>query len=138
MPATLTRIASKPRRSVSGTRVIKEYNRKPNYIYLLPPGEILEEKLFELGWDTAELARRMDVPVETAEQLVRVEIPLTQELAEKIEKATMMYASHLMKLETSFRLEYAYAMEHPEIPAYRGNDIINQPKKGQKKKCSRS
>ncbi|GHT40595.1 hypothetical protein FACS189443_1170 [Planctomycetales bacterium] len=119
-------------------RVIKEYNRKPNYIYLLPPGEILEEKLFELGWDAAELARRTNLPVETVEQLIRVEIPLTQDIADKIEKATMMYASHLMKLETSFRLDYAYAMEHPEIPAYRGDDIINQPKKVQKKKCNRS
>jgi plasmid maintenance system antidote protein VapI len=134
----LTRTRLKPQRSASKTRVIKEYNRKPNYIYLLPPGEELEEKLFELGWDAAELARRMNVSVETVEQLIRVEIPLTQDLADRIETATMMYASHLMKLETSFRADYAYAMEHPEIPAYRGNDIINQPKKIQRKKCSRS
>ena len=100
----------------------------PNYIYLMPPGEILEEKMFEMGIDVAELARRMEVPVEIIEQLLRYEIPLTRDVAEKIEKATWMNANLMMRHETSYRTKLAYAMEHPEIPAYLGDEIVNQPK----------
>ena len=98
----------------------------PNYIYLMPPGEILEEKMFEMGIDAFELARRMEVPVETIEQLLRYEIPLTREVAEKIEKATWMNANLMMRHEASYRAKLAYAMEHPEIPAYLGDEIVNQ------------
>ena len=101
----------------------------PNYIYLMPPGEILEEKMFEMGIDAAELARRMEVPVETIEQLLRYEIPLTKEVAEKIETATWMSANAMMRHESSYRAKLAYAVEHPEIPAYLGDKIVNQPKK---------
>ena len=105
----------------------------PNYIYLLPPGEVLEEKMFEMGIDAAELARRMDVSVETIEQLLRFEIPLTEDVAQKIEKVTWMNANLMMRHEKSYRTKLAYAMEHPEIPAYLGEEIINQPKQTKKK-----
>jgi len=100
----------------------------PNYIYLMPPGEILEEKMFEMGIDAAELARRMEVSVETIEQLLRYEIPLTEDVAAKIEKATWMSAHAMMRHEASYRAKLAYATEHPEIPAYLGEVIVNQPK----------
>ncbi|MCL2625180.1 MAG: hypothetical protein FWD31_16085 [Planctomycetaceae bacterium] len=106
----------------------------PNYIYLLPPGEVLEEKIFEMGIDAAELAQRMKVPVETVEKLLRYEIPLTESLAKKIEKATWMDAEMMMCHEKNYRAKLAYAMEHPEIPAYLGEEIINQPKRVGKKK----
>ena len=95
----------------------------------MPPGEIIEEKMFEMGIDAAKLARRMEVPVEMIEQLLRFEIPLTREVAEKMQKATWMDADLMMRHETSYREKLAYAMEHPEIPAYLGTEIINQPKK---------
>ena len=106
----------------------------PNYIYLMPPGEILEEKLFEMGIDATELARRMNIPVETIEKLLRFEIPLTESVAKKIEKATWMNANLMMRHEKSYRTKLAYAMEHPEIPAYLGDEIVNQPKQKSKKK----
>jgi len=95
----------------------------------MPPGEILEEKMFEMGIDAAELARRMEVPIKTVELLLRYEIPLTEDVAAKIEKATWMSARAMMQHEKSYRAKLAYAMEHPEIPAYLGEDIINQPKR---------
>ena len=101
----------------------------PNYINILPPGDIIEEKMFEMGINAAELARRMEVPVEIIEQLLRFEIPLTRVVAEKLQKATWMDADLMMRHETSYREKLAYAMEHPEIPAYLGTEIINQPKK---------
>ena len=108
----------------------------PNYINILPPGDIIEEKMFEMGIDAAELARRMGVPVETIEQLIRFEIPLTRDVAEKIQEVTWMNADLMMRIETSYREKLAFAMEHPEIPAYLGTEIINQPKR--KKKGVRS
>jgi plasmid maintenance system antidote protein VapI len=106
----------------------------PNYIYLMPPGEVLEEKMFEMGIDSTELARRMEVPVETIEQLLRFEIPLTEDVAKKLETATWMNANLMMRHEASYRRNLAYAMEHPEIPAYLGEKIVNKPKRTSKKK----
>ena len=105
----------------------------PNYINILPPGDLIEEKISEMGIDTAELARRMEVPIEIVERLIRFEIPLTQALAEKVEKATQMPARNMMRYEKNFRRNLEYAMTYPEIPAYLGTEIINQPKKGKKK-----
>jgi plasmid maintenance system antidote protein VapI len=102
--------------------------RTPDYITILPPGELIEEKMFEMGIDAAELARRMKVSVETVEKLLRFEIPLTRAVAEKLEKVTWMNADLMMRHETSYRTDLKYAMEHPEIPAYLGGKIINQPK----------
>jgi plasmid maintenance system antidote protein VapI len=104
----------------------QNHSHTPNYIYLLPPGEIIEEKMFEMGIDAAELARRMEVPVEIIEQLLCYEIPLTQEVAEKLEKATWMSACAMMRHEASYRAKLVYAAEHPEIPAYLGDVIVNQ------------
>ena len=101
----------------------------PNYIYILPPGEIIEEKIFELGIDSVELAQRMNVSVETVEKLIHFEIPLTESLAKKVEKATLMPADVMMRYETGYREDLKYAMEHPEIPAYLGDKIVNQPKR---------
>jgi addiction module HigA family antidote len=116
----------KPKRK--RTIKLRHLPHTPNYIALLPPGRVLAEKMFEMGIDAAELAKRMKVSAKTIEQLLNVEIPLTPILAAKIEKVTMMYADHLLRLETRYREKLVYAMEHPEIPAYLGTEIVNQPK----------
>jgi len=104
----------------------------PNYLTILPPGRIIDEKMFELGIDTAELARRMEVPIETAEKLIRYEIPLTEDLAQRLEKATWMPAHVMLRIESGYQRDMKLAMEHPEIPAYLGTEIINQPKRKKK------
>jgi plasmid maintenance system antidote protein VapI len=101
----------------------------PNYITIDPPGNIVQEKIAEMGMDVAELAKRMKVPIETVELLFRADIPLTEELAKKIESITKLPAHVMMRSETRFREKLAYAMQHPEIPAYWGDTIINQPPK---------
>ena len=106
----------------------------PNYINILPPGRVPAEKMFEMGIDATELARRMKVSVETIEKLVRFEIPLTESLAKKIEQVTWMNANLMMRHETNYRKNLAYAMEHPEIPAYLAGKIVNKPKRTNKKK----
>ena len=96
----------------------------------------MAEKMFEMGIDAAELARRMEVPVEIIEQLLRFDIPLTREVAEKLEKATWMSADLMMRHEKNSQENLAYAMEHPEIPAYLAGKIINQPKQARRKRSS--
>ena len=122
-----TLIKSKPQKKLRGLR------GTPNYITLLPPGRVLAEKIFEMGIDAAELARRMEVPIETIEKLLRFEISLTESVAQKIEKVTWMPADVLLQFEKSYRTNLAYAMEHPEIPAYLAGEIINQPRQTKKK-----
>jgi plasmid maintenance system antidote protein VapI len=95
----------------------------------LPPGELIAEKIFEMGIDAAELAKRMKVPVETVEKLIRYEIPLTESVAKKLEKVTWMPADSMLRCEVRWREKLAYAMEHPEIPAYLGGKIINKQKR---------
>jgi plasmid maintenance system antidote protein VapI len=125
MSTTLTRPKSKPQK-------IRGLRGTPNYITLLPPGRVMAEKMFELGIDATEMARRMRVPVETVEKLLRFEIPLTEDLAKKVEEATWMNANLMLRHEKSYRVNLAYAMEHPEIPAYLAGKIINQPKRAKK------
>ena len=110
-------------------RIIRGLRGVPNYITILPPGDIIEEKMSEMGIDAAELAKRMEIPVETLEKLIRFEIPLMQDVAEKLEKATQMPAEFMMGMEARYQTSLAFAMTHPEFPAYLGTEIINQPKR---------
>ena len=126
MTTTLTKPKPKQKKPKQKLRIP---SHTPNYITILPPGDVIEEKMLEMGIDAAELARRMEVPVEIIEQLIRFEIPLTRDVAEKLQKAAWMDADLMMRLETSYREKLVFAMEHPEIPAYLGTEIINQPKK---------
>jgi plasmid maintenance system antidote protein VapI len=109
-----------------------DLSHKPNYICILPPGEIIAEKMFEMGIDAAELAKRMKVPVETLEKLIHFEIPLTESMAKKIEKVTWIPVRAMMSHEKNSRENLKYAMEHPEIPAYLAGKIINKPKRTKK------
>ncbi|MCL2005570.1 MAG: hypothetical protein FWG73_05335 [Planctomycetaceae bacterium] len=111
------------------SRVPKRLSHSPKYITILPVGEMIDEKISEMGIDVAELARRMELPLETVEQLIRFEIPLTREYAEKLEQATLMPADVMLHFEAWSQEKFAFAMEHPEIPAYLGEEMINRPKK---------
>jgi len=121
MSTTLTKPKQYPKR-----QQVQYSSHTSNYITLLPPGEVIEEKMFEMGIDAAALARRMEIPVETIEKLLRFEIPLTEDVARKLESATWMNANLMLRHEKSYRANLAYAMEHPEIPAYLGDEIVNQ------------
>jgi plasmid maintenance system antidote protein VapI len=118
----------KPKRKWKRTIKLQHLPHTPNYIYLMPPGEILGEKIFEMGIDAVELAKRMKVSIKTVEQLLKTEIPLTPTLADKIEKVTWIPATFMLRAEKSYREKCIFAMEHPEIPAYRGTEIVNQLK----------
>jgi plasmid maintenance system antidote protein VapI len=120
-----------PRQSCSASEEVSaqqkgEYvSHTPNYITLLPPGEIIAEKMFQMGIDAAELASRMKVPLETIEKLLRFEIPLTESVAKKLERATWMSADLMLRHEKSYRINLAYAKEHTDIPVYFDGEIVN-------------
>ena len=89
---------------------------KPNYITLLPPGKIIAEKIFEMGMDATELARRCNVSLDTIRQLLNAEIPLTWEIADAIEKVTWMQADGMMRVEESYQSNLAFHQKHPDYP----------------------
>jgi plasmid maintenance system antidote protein VapI len=89
---------------------------RPNYVRLLPPGEVIAEKIVEMGIDEAELARRCELPPETIRQLLNAETPLTKEIADKIEKITWMNADGMMRLETRYRNDLEFIRQNPNYP----------------------
>jgi len=94
----------------------KTYSAIPNYITLTPVGETISEKMFEMGIDEAELARRCDLPKETIQNLLKAEIPLTLEIAKKIETATWMSADLLLRLDERYYRNLAFHKDHPDYP----------------------
>ena len=92
---------------------------QPNYIRLLPPGEVITEKIFEMGIDAEEFAQRCDLPLDTIRQLLKAEIPLTKEIADRIETVTWMKAEGLTQLETRYRSDLAFLQQHPDFPVVR-------------------
>ena len=89
---------------------------RPNYIRLLPPGEVIAEKIGEMDIDEAEFARRCGLPLETIQQLLHADIPLTKDVADKVEKVTLMNADGMMRLESRYRSDLEFTQQHPEYP----------------------
>ena len=87
-----------------------------SYVRLLPPGEVIAEKVFEMGIGVVELARRCELPPETIQKLLQAELPLTETIADKIEKVTWMNAEGMMRLETRYRNDLMFVQQHPEYP----------------------
>jgi len=96
----------------------RTYPHTPNYITLLPPGNILSEKLFEMGLDVEGLAVRSGLSVETIQGVLKVEIAVTREIAEKLEKATWIPTDNWLRYEQGYHENLEYARLHPEMPVY--------------------
>ena len=96
----------------------RTYPHTPNYITLLPPGEILSEKLVEMGLNTEGLALRSGLSVETIQSVLNVEIAVTPEIAEKLEKATWIPVENWLRHKQGYRENLEYSRHHPEIPVY--------------------
>ena len=94
----------------------KTYSATPNYITLTPVGETISEKMFEMGIDAEELAKRCELPMETILQLLKAEIPLTLEIAKRIETATWMSADLLLRLDERYYKNLAFHKDHPDYP----------------------
>lgn len=84
-------------------RVKTKRTAEPNYITLLPPGEILAEKLDEMGVSAETLAQRMGLPFETIRKIIRAKIKVTPEIAELLERETQIPVYNWLRHEECFR-----------------------------------
>jgi addiction module HigA family antidote len=76
---------------------------KRDYIVLMPPGDVLREKIFELGLDVTELAKRCKLPLATIQGILDATTEMTQMIAEKLEHVTWIQADSWMRMEENYR-----------------------------------
>lgn len=77
--------------------------------WVVAPGEILLESLEERGLSQAELARRMDRPVKTINEIVKGKAAITAATAIQLERALGIDASMWVGLESKYRQSLARA-----------------------------
>src|SRR2546421_11715641 len=104
--------------------------------WAVPPGEILEEALEERRMSQAELARRMNRPLKTINEIIKGKAAITPETALQLELAVGINARFWNNLERNFRehqartssraaleADAAWANRFP-LPALRKHDLI--------------
>ena len=74
-----------------------------NYIVLMPPGDVLKEKIFEMGMDASVLAHHCKLPVEIILGILDTSVEMTQVIAEKLEHVTRIQADSWMRMEEDYR-----------------------------------
>ena len=76
---------------------------KKNYVVLMPPGDVLKEKIFEMGVDAITLSSRSKLPIETIQGILDATTEMTQTIAEKLEHVTQIQADSWMRMEENYR-----------------------------------
>lgn len=79
--------------------------------FIVPPGETLEEKLNEMGADLEAFAEEIDCSVEALVQLFKGRLPLSQEIAVKLEKGTQIPADYWNRAEAIYRQKLEALLE---------------------------
>lgn len=85
---------------------------------LSPPGELLEEALHERGMHQVELARRAELSEKHVSQLVNGRVPLSVDVALKLERVLGIPAHFWVNLESNFRAEQARKESREALKAY--------------------
>jgi HTH-type transcriptional regulator / antitoxin HigA len=75
----------------------------------IPPGEYLAEVLADYAMSQADLARRMDCPVQAIDEIVQGQRAITHEIALQLEQALRVPAVIWIGLETEYQLTKAGA-----------------------------
>jgi len=83
----------------------------PNYVIPVAPGEILEEKLGEMGMSVDQLAERTGLSSEQVFLLFKGAIPLTPMVAEKLETVTKIPTNNWNRYERRYREDLKKAAE---------------------------
>ncbi len=92
------------------TRAGKQlFSHEPDYIIPVAPGEILEEKLGEMGMSKEEFAQKSGLPVEAAELLFAGRLPITESLAATLEAITLIPADNWNSYEKGYHDDIAKA-----------------------------
>ena len=69
----------------------------------IPPGETVLEGIEYHGISTHELAERINLSPQSLDELIKGEIPMTQDVAEKLENVLGIPAYMLLRLEERYR-----------------------------------
>jgi addiction module HigA family antidote len=86
--------------------------------WAVPPGEILAEALQDRGMSQSDLARRMDRPVKTINEIVNGKAAITPDTAIQLERATGISARLWNGLETQYREHQARQRAEAELEQY--------------------
>jgi HTH-type transcriptional regulator / antitoxin HigA len=86
--------------------------------YVSPPGETLLETLETIGMSQAELARRMERPVKTINEIIQKKAAITAETALQLEQVLHIPASFWLKLEQHYRETLARLAEEKRFESY--------------------
>lgn len=81
----------------------------------IPPGEYLQEVLDDLGMSRAELARRIDRPVQVVDEIIKGDKAITPETALQLAKVTYVPDNVWLGLEKEYRLVKALQRERDQI-----------------------
>lgn len=85
--------------------------------WAVAPGEILQEALEDRDMSQSELARRMDRPVKTINEIVHGKAAITPDTALQLELTLGVSATFWNNLETAYREHLARARAHEELEA---------------------
>lgn len=88
----------------------------PNYAS--PPGDTLAETLETIGMSQAELARRMDRPIKTINEIIQAKAAITAETALQLEQVLHIPASFWLKLEQHYRETLARLAEEQRFESH--------------------
>ena len=69
----------------------------------IPPGETVLEGMEHHGISVQELAERISLSPQSLDELIKGEIPITQQIAEKLENVLGIPAYMLVRLEERYR-----------------------------------
>lgn len=75
--------------------------------FVTPPGEILEEKLEELGMSHGELAERVGCTTEIVDEIVKATAPLRPEMAVQLEGVLGIPARFWINADANYRQSLA-------------------------------
>jgi len=89
----------------------KTFARNPDYVIPIAPGEHLKEKIDEMNMSDEEFATQADLSLEVLLLLYKGVIPVNQELADKLEKATLIPADLWLRFEKRYRDDLVSAAE---------------------------
>ena len=71
--------------------------------FVVPPGEVLEEKINEMGLSPEEFALGVGISTEALVQLFKGRLPLSRGMASRLEDATDIPADYWNRAEANYR-----------------------------------
>lgn len=93
--------------------VKKIYRHEPDYA--IPPGETLLETIEHLGMTQAELAKRMDRPLKTINEIIKGKAAITAETSLQLERVLGVPANFWNNLERNYRQALAMLEEVQQL-----------------------